>query len=329
MIFLLLAVSVFRHQAAETLTDSRLTYPSESVSPRIIFSPEITPDELYGDSIVVVSHEQETTNTTPAAFMLDHTHDFHWEQFIVPAGVIAASSLFVRTPKLVRAREWVQKQLANRTGQPRTEVDNYLQFLPLAAGYGLYACGVKGEHNLLDKTIILAMSYATFAAVNHSLKFAFGEQRPNSMAMNSFPSGHTGTAFAGAEFLRREYWDTNKWIGVAGYACAAVVGYMRIYNNRHWFNDVLGGAALGYMWTGSALSENIPAPGSTPMPGTSPAARLRGCFIIFGLPSARVRGLSVAFRFFGRSELYGPFLRLRRRCVAKFAWRKFGSVGTK
>ncbi len=227
MIFLLLAVSVFRHQAAETLTDSRLTYPSESVSPRIIFSPEITPDELYGDSIVVVSHEQETTNTTPAAFMLDHTHDFHWEQFAVPAGVIAASSLFVRTPKLVQAREWVQKQLANRTGQPRTEVDNYLQYLPLAAGYGLYACGVKGEHNLLDKTIILAMSYATFAAVNHSLKFAFGEQRPNSMAMNSFPSGHTGTAFAGAEFLRREYWDTNKWIGVAGYACAAVVGYMR------------------------------------------------------------------------------------------------------
>lgn len=252
MIFLLLAVSVFRHQAAETLTDSRLTYPSESVSPRIIFSPEITPDELYGDSIVVVSHEQETTNTTPAAFMLDHTHDFHWEQFIVPAGVIAASSLFVRTPKLVRAREWVQKQLANRTGQPRTEVDNYLQFLPLAAGYGLYACGVKGEHNLLDKTIILAMSYATFAAVNHSLKFAFGEQRLNSMAMNSFPSGHTGTAFAGAEFLRREYWDTNKWIGVAGYACAAVVGYMRIYNNRHWFNDVLGGAALGYMSTAFA-----------------------------------------------------------------------------
>ena len=227
VIFLLLAVSVFRHQAAETLTDSRLTYPSESVSPRIIFSPEITPDELYGDSIVVVSHEQETTNTTPAAFMLDHTHDFHWEQFAVPAGVIAASSLFVRTPKLVQAREWVQKQLANRTGQPRTEVDNYLQYLPLAAGYGLYACGVKGEHNLLDKTIILAMSYATFAAVNHSLKFAFGEQRPNSMAMNSFPSGHTGTAFAGAEFLRREYWDTNKWIGVAGYACAAVVGYMR------------------------------------------------------------------------------------------------------
>lgn len=252
MIFLLLAVSVFRHQAAETLTDSRLTYPSESVSPRIILSPEITPDELYGDSIVVVSHEQETTNTTPAAFMLDHTHDFHWEQFAVPAGVIASSSLFVRTPKLVQAREWVQKQLANRTGQPRTEVDNYLQYLPLAAGYGLYACGVKGEHNLLDKTIILAMSYATFAAVNHSLKFAFGEQRPNSQAMNSFPSGHTGTAFAGAEFLRREYWDTNKWIGVAGYACAAVVGYMRIYNNRHWFNDVLAGAALGYMSTAFA-----------------------------------------------------------------------------
>lgn len=182
----------------------------------------------------------------------DHTHDFHWEQFAIPAATFTASALFVKTPKLVQAREWVQKQLANKTGQPRTEVDNYLRYAPMVASYALYFCGVKGEHNLLDKTIILAMSYATFAIVSYTMKFAFDEQRPNSGALNSFPSGHTGTVFVGAEFLRREYWNTNKWIGVAGYACAVAVAYLRVYNNRHWINDVVGGAAIGYMSTAFA-----------------------------------------------------------------------------
>lgn len=215
--------------------------------PVIITDPTLSPDELYGDTLVTVSPGHEETNVTPAQFALDHTHRFDWKDYAIPAGVITASALFVKTPKLVQARHWVQQQLANRTGQPRTEVDNYLQYLPMVAGYGLYFCGVKGEHNLLDKTILLAMSYATFAALNHTMKFAFDEQRPNSMALNSFPSGHTGTVFVGAEFLRREYWHTNKFIAVGGYLCAAAVGYMRIYNNRHWFNDVLAGAALGYM----------------------------------------------------------------------------------
>ncbi len=214
----------------------------------LIVDPSLTPDEVYGDTVVVISPQTETT-TFPHE---DHTHDFHWEQFAIPAGVTTLSSLFVRTPKLVQARHWVQQQLANKTGQPKTAVDDYLQYAPMLASYAIYFCGVKGEHNLLDRTIILAMSYATFAVVNHTMKFAFDERRPNSGALNSFPSGHTGTAFVGAEFLRREYWHTNKWIGVAGYACAVAVAYMRVYNNRHWINDVVGGAAIGYISTAFA-----------------------------------------------------------------------------
>ncbi|MDE6282813.1 MAG: phosphatase PAP2 family protein [Muribaculaceae bacterium] len=214
----------------------------------VIVDPTLTPDENYNDTIVAVSDLREST----VGVRIDDTHDFHWQQFAIPAGVFTASALFVGTPKLVQARHWVQSQMANKTGQPRTEVDNYLQYLPIAASYGIYFCGVKGEHNLLDRTILLAMSYATFAVVNNVMKMAFNEQRPNTEALNSFPSGHTGTAFVGAECLRREYWHTNKWIGVAGYACAIAVGYMRIYNNRHWINDVVAGAALGYMSTAFA-----------------------------------------------------------------------------
>lgn len=72
------------------------------------------------------------------------------------------------------------------------------------------------------------------------------------VAVNSFPSGHTATAFMGAEFLRKEYWDVSPWIGVAGYAVAAGTGFFRMYNNRHWLTDVLTGAGIGILSTQAA-----------------------------------------------------------------------------
>ena len=53
----------------------------------------------------------------------------------------------------------------------------------------------------------------------------------------------------GAEYLRREYWDRNKWVAMSGYAIGVAVGYLRIHNDRHWINDVVGGAAIGYIST--------------------------------------------------------------------------------
>ncbi len=171
----------------------------------------------------------------------------YW-QLGTPVVVGAAAALFVKTPKLVQAREYVQKHLSQH-GKHKTTVDNYLQYVPIVASYGLFACGVKGENGLLDRTILAAMSYTIFAAVNAGMKAAFGEKRPDSDARNSFPSGHTGTAVTGAEFLRREYWSTSPWIGAAGYAVALTTAYLRVHNDRHWINDVIGGAAVGYFST--------------------------------------------------------------------------------
>ena len=83
--------------------------------------------------------------------------------------------------------------------------DDYVQYLPMTVGYGLGFCGVKPKHSLKDRTIILTMSYATMAIVVRSMKLAFNEKRPDSYATNSFPSGHTATAFMGAQFLYEEY----------------------------------------------------------------------------------------------------------------------------
>ena len=77
------------------------------------------------------------------------------------------------------------------------------------------------------------------------VKLAVDEGRPTDISNNSFPSGHTAMAFCGAEMLRLEYSDVSPLIPVAGYIVASFTGVMRIYNDRHWLNDVLAGAAIG------------------------------------------------------------------------------------
>ena len=60
----------------------------------------------------------------------------------------------------------------------------------------------------------------------------------------SFPSGHTATAFTGAELVRSEY---GLGIGIAAYGVAAGVALLRLYNERHWVGDVLFGAGIGIL----------------------------------------------------------------------------------
>ena len=74
-------------------------------------------------------------------------------------------------------------------------------------------------------------------------------ERPDGSSKNSFPSGHTATAFMGAEFLYQEYKDVSIWYGVAGYVVATGTGMFRMYNNRHWLTDVAAGAGIGILST--------------------------------------------------------------------------------
>jgi membrane-associated phospholipid phosphatase len=60
----------------------------------------------------------------------------------------------------------------------------------------------------------------------------------------SFPSGHTAVAFATSTVLaeRIDTW----WARVILYSFAAMTGYARLYNDKHWLSDVIFGGALGF-----------------------------------------------------------------------------------
>src|SRR5262249_41424758 len=61
----------------------------------------------------------------------------------------------------------------------------------------------------------------------------------------SWPSGHTTLAFALATSVGDEIGSTPVSIGL--YTLASLTGWSRMNDNKHWFTDVLAGAASGVL----------------------------------------------------------------------------------
>lgn len=130
-----------------------------------------------------------------------------------------------------------------------THVDDITMLLPAASVYGLNMVGIKGKHNFKDRTLIIGSASVILLSSVFAAKSITQRERPNGESNDSFPSGHTAISFMGAEFLYQEYKHISPWYGVMGYGIAATTGYLRMYNNKHWFSDVVTGAGIGILST--------------------------------------------------------------------------------
>ena len=127
-----------------------------------------------------------------------------------------------------------------------------MQYVPVVSVYAMRGCGVKGVHRMGDLTALAAFSYLLGTGLAQGVKHSSKVLRPDASAHNSFPSGHTMTAFVGAELFRREYGRDCPWLAAAAYTVAATTGFLRMYNNRHWQADVAAGAGIGVLSTSLA-----------------------------------------------------------------------------
>ena len=175
----------------------------------------------------------------------DHSTQFRPKQLIAPAALLTVGALGLgENAPLNKLDLKVRDKAVALRGNCPMHFDDYLQYLPTAVYLGLSALPTKSEHTFPEKVCVAAVAFIAETALVNGIKYTVREPRPNFAEHNSFPSGHTATAFVGAELVRTEYgWG----YGIPAYIVATGVGFMRLYNDRHWITDTLGGAAVGIL----------------------------------------------------------------------------------
>lgn len=190
---------------------------------------------------------QQATDSTK----INENYKFNYKQLIVPTALMTYGIIGLESDGLKLVNSNIRAEVMEDIDKKIT-IDDFSQYAPTAAVYGLNLAGIHGKNNFKDRTIILGTSYLIMATTVTSLKKITKVERPDGSAFNSFPSGHTGTAFVGAEFMWQEYKDKSIWYGISGYLVATGTGVFRMYNNKHWLTDVAMGAGIGILSTKAA-----------------------------------------------------------------------------
>jgi len=169
---------------------------------------------------------------------------------IIPGMLISYGAISLLGHTEVRSLDYTtQAELQEDHPTFAFKIDNYTRYVPAIAVYGLDLVGVRAKNNVKDRTGMLLLSFGLVTSSVGVTKILTHRLRPNGADRRSFPSGHTSLAFMTAEFLNQEYKDQSVWYSIGGYAMATGTGILRLYNNAHWFSDVVAGAGFGMLST--------------------------------------------------------------------------------
>ncbi len=229
--------------------DSTIFVKSTDSIPVIIQSTEIVIDSFLismvpTNSQIAAIEVLPKTNKAPIAI-----NPISLRSVAIPSALIGYGAYTFANKDLKNLNLQIRREVWEERNHKHFGADDFTLAAPVIAVYALNLAGVKGRHNFIDRTALYGMSYLIGTGVVGSVKRLSDVVRPDSSNFKSFPSGHTAQAFIAAEFMRQEYKDRSPWYGIAAYAVAAGTGYLRMYNNKHWFNDVIAGAGVGILST--------------------------------------------------------------------------------
>lgn len=252
---IVLAVSVLH--LLQTLS-AQVTLPSNlfALSPKPNLGADLTYSPATIDSKFDVGHSFQLLDTSINKPLIindisgDGLHRGRWlKASIVPASLVVLGTVALLPEKYCLLSKYtIHDKVINIFPGFSTQIDNYLQFAPVAAVFALKAVGTKSRSNFVNQAVITAKAELLTNLIVHGMKSLIPSERPYGGA-KSMPSGHTAQAFLSATILDMEYRDTSPWISVGGYAVATATGFLRMVNNKHWVSDVLVGAGIGIFST--------------------------------------------------------------------------------
>ncbi|WP_167341959.1 phosphatase PAP2 family protein [Nonlabens sp. SY33080] len=178
---------------------------------------------------------------------LNEPLEFKHESLLLPTFLIASGAFGIRKGPIRDLSVEIRESL--KPDGSKVTVDDYLPAVGIASAYGLEFAGYKGRYDWKNKTGVLLVSGLFMYSSVRITKNNISARRPSGRSVSTFPSGHTALTFMGAEFLHQEYGHRSIWFSIGGYSIATLTGFLRIYNDKHWFNDVLAGAGIGILST--------------------------------------------------------------------------------
>lgn len=163
--------------------------------------------------------------------------DSYRNYYLYTAGGIILGEIFLQ-----KVEKSIQRNIVSN--KPLGSSSKYGDLMGQGIPNGIYflAMELAGQGHLAG--LMLRTSLMSGLTTN-LLKYSVREKRPDSSAKNSFPSGHTTTAFAFASVVQEKH---GLQYGVPAYALATFVGFSRINDNKHYLFDVIAGGLVGTMY---------------------------------------------------------------------------------
>jgi membrane-associated phospholipid phosphatase len=173
--------------------------------------------------------------------------------------LVAPSCRWCEPPQVDR---WARGQLLwQDPARAAAASDLLVVVVPVGAALALGAGALQGGggwHEATEDVLVMAESIAVATLFTEVAKYATARLRPYAWAAGGPPSadarlsfwgGHSALVFSAAasatQVARLRGRPGWRWLGLASFAGAATVSWLRVSGDRHWLTDVVAGAAAG------------------------------------------------------------------------------------
>lgn len=109
---------------------------------------------LFGGVVSVHAQDSLYHTTLSDSVVSDNTHRLKLKTLVVPIVLTGTSAFYVHNGWLTKQRENIQDKLSAK-GKHKVKIDNYIQYSPMLAVYGLNLLGIDGKHKFGTELVFL------------------------------------------------------------------------------------------------------------------------------------------------------------------------------